>query len=93
VTHIGDSSVPRLLPGVRLRVIPGGEPMLLVPEGAVKLSATSAAVVESIDGQRDIAGIVARLNERFDPAGADIAADVSSLLEQFAHRLWIEFVS
>lgn len=91
--HIGGSSVPRLLPGVRLRMAPGAEPMLLVPEGAVKLSATSAAVVESIDGVRDIAGIVARLNDRFDPAGADIAADVTSLLEQFCTALWIEFVS
>jgi len=93
VKPIDPSSVPRLLPGVRLRTLAGGETMLLVPEGAVKLSATSAAVVESIDGKRDIAGIVARMNERFDAAGADLAADVSSLLEEFAQRVWIGFDS
>lgn len=92
MTQIDASSIPRLLPGVRLRTLAGGETMLLVPEGAVKLSATSAAVAESIDGHRDIAGIVALLKERYDAAGADIAADVSTLLERFAQRVWIEFV-
>lgn len=91
MTHIDATSVPRLLPGVRLRTQAGAETMLLVPEGAVKLSATSAAVVELIDGERNIAAIVALLDERFDAAGADVAADVSSLLDQFAQRMWIEF--
>ena len=90
--NIDAASVPKLRPGVRLRTLDGGESLLLVPEGAVKLSASSAAVVESIDGRRSVAGIVARLSERFDAAGADLPADVAGLLEEFAQRMWIELV-
>jgi coenzyme PQQ biosynthesis protein PqqD len=88
--NIDGASIPRLLPGVRLRALDDGATVLLVPEGVVKLTATGAAVIESIDGRRDVAAIVALMSERFDGAGADIAADVAGLLEEFAQRTWIE---
>jgi coenzyme PQQ biosynthesis protein PqqD len=87
---IDSASVPRLLPGVRLRSLDDGARVLLVPEGAATLSTTGAAVVEAIDGKRDIAAIVALMGERFDASGADLTADVTGLLEQFAQRMWIE---
>ena len=83
---IDAASVPKLRPGVRLRTLDGGESVLLVPEGAVKLSASSAAVVESIDGRRSVAGIVARLSERFDAAGADLPADVAGVVGSLCLR-------
>lgn len=86
------SSVPRLLPGVRLRALDDGARVLLVPEGVIKLSITGAAVIEAIDGTRDVAAIVASMSERFDASGADIAADVTDLLAQFAQRTWIELI-
>jgi pyrroloquinoline quinone biosynthesis protein D len=86
------SSVPRLLPGVRLRALDDGARVLLVPEGVIKLSITGAAVIEAIDGTRDVAAIVASMGERFDASGADIAADVTDLLAQFAQRTWIELI-
>ena len=90
MTNIDVRSVPRLLPGVRLRTLDDGARVLLVPEGVATLSATGAAVVEAIDGKRDIAAIVALMGERFDAAGADLTTDVAGLLEQFAQRMWIE---
>jgi coenzyme PQQ biosynthesis protein PqqD len=93
MTHVDTASVPRLLPGVRLRALDDGARVLLVPEGVIKLSATGAAVIEAIDGRRDVAAIVASMSERFDASGADIAADVVDLLAQFAQRTWIELIS
>jgi pyrroloquinoline quinone biosynthesis protein D len=90
--NVDVSSVPRLLPGVRLRVLDDGASVLLVPEGVIKLSNTGAAVIEAIDGTRDVAAIVASMSERFDASGADIAADVIDLLAQFTLRAWIELI-
>ena len=84
------TSIPRLAPGVRLRALDDGASVLLVPEGVIKLSHTGAAVIEAIDGRRDVAAIVASMEARFDASGADIAVDVSELLAQFAQRTWIE---
>jgi coenzyme PQQ biosynthesis protein PqqD len=92
MTSVDASSVPRLLPGVRLRVLDDGASVLLVPEGVIKLSTTGAAVIEAIDGTRDVAAIVALMSARFDASGADIAADVIDLLAQFAQRTWIELI-
>jgi pyrroloquinoline quinone biosynthesis protein D len=85
--------IPRLLPGVRLRALDGGACVLLVPEGAVTLSATAAAVLESIDGVRSVDDITALLQDRFDADGADVAADVTALLAQFAERGWTALCS
>lgn len=91
--RIAAASVPRLRPGVRLRVLDDGASALLVPEGVVTLTPTGAAVVESIDGQRDVAAIVAMMTERFETAGADVAGDVAELLARFAEHLWIDVVA
>ncbi|HEY7982285.1 MAG TPA: pyrroloquinoline quinone biosynthesis peptide chaperone PqqD [Candidatus Eremiobacteraceae bacterium] len=90
--HIDPTSVPRLAAGVRLRALDDGASVLLVPEGVIKLSPTGVAVIESIDGQRDVAAIVAAMERRFDASGADIAVDVSELIAQFAQRTWIELI-
>jgi len=92
MTPIASTAIPRLRPGVRLRTLDDGSCTLLVPEGVVTLTATGAAVVESIDGRRDIAAIVTLMCERFDTAGADVSGDVVDLLERFAQHLWIELV-
>jgi pyrroloquinoline quinone biosynthesis protein D len=89
MTRIVGTSVPRLRPGVRLRVLDDAT-ALLVPEGVVTLTPTGAAVVEAIDGRRDVAAIAALMSERFESAGSDVAGDVAELLERFAERLWID---
>jgi pyrroloquinoline quinone biosynthesis protein D len=93
MTRIVATSVPRLRPGVRLRVLDDGTSALLVPEGVATLTPTGAAVVESIDGRRDVTAIVALMTERFEAAGADVERDVAELLERFAEHVWIEVVA
>lgn len=92
MTHVDAASVPRLMPGVRLRVLDDGARVLLVPEGVIKLSTTGAAVIEAIDGTRDVTAIVAAMRERFDASGADVEGDVGDLLAQFVQRTWIELI-
>ena len=70
---------PRLVTGARLRYDEVREEhLLLVPEGAVRLNATAAAVLELCDGERSADDIAAALSERY--AGADVSADVAELL-------------
>ena len=70
---------PRLVHGARLQFDDVREEhMLLIPEGAVRLNATAAQVLELCDGERSFDDIAAALSERY--AGADVSADVAELL-------------
>jgi coenzyme PQQ biosynthesis protein PqqD len=70
---------PRLVDGVRLQYDEVREQhLLLVPEGAVRLNATAAQVLELCDGERSLEEIAAALSERY--TGADVSADVRELL-------------
>ncbi len=70
---------PRLVDGARLQYDEVREEhLLLVPEGAVRLNATAAAVLELCDGERSADDIAAALSERY--AGADVSGDVAELL-------------
>ena len=70
---------PRLVDGARLQYDEVREEhLLLVPEGAVRLNATAAAVLELCDGERSVDDIAGALSERY--GGADVSADVSELI-------------
>jgi len=76
---------PRLVDGARLQYDEVREEhLLLVPEGAVRLNATAAAVLELCDGERSADDIAAALSERY--GGADVADDVRELLEGMTQK-------
>jgi pyrroloquinoline quinone biosynthesis protein D len=76
---------PRLVTGARLRYDDVREEhLLLVPEGAVRLNPTAAAVLELCDGERSLEEIVGVLSARYD--GAEIGDDVRGLLEAMGQR-------
>jgi pyrroloquinoline quinone biosynthesis protein D len=76
---------PRLADGARLQYDDVREEhLLLVPEGAVRLNATAAHVLELCDGRRTPADIAATLSERY--SGADVSDDVRELLGGMAER-------
>jgi pyrroloquinoline quinone biosynthesis protein D len=58
--------------------------MLLVPEGAVRLNPTAAAVLELCDGERSLDEIVVVLSDRYD--GADLGDDVRGLVDGMAQK-------
>jgi pyrroloquinoline quinone biosynthesis protein D len=76
---------PRLTTGARLRYDEVREEhLLLVPEGAVRLNASAAAVLELCDGERSVDDIVSVLTERYP--GADLADEVRELVGGMAER-------
>ena len=76
---------PRLVDGARLRYDDVREEhQLLIPEGAVRLNATAAQVLELCDGQRTVEDIAAALSDLY--AGADVTDDVRELLDGMAAR-------
>ncbi len=62
--------------------------MILYPEGMAKLNETAAAILELVDGRRDVAAIIAMLNERFPEAGG-VDDDVVEFLQIARQQKWI----
>jgi pyrroloquinoline quinone biosynthesis protein D len=76
---------PRLVTGARLQYDDVREEhVLLVPEGAVRLNATAAAVLELCDGERSLDDIVGALAARYD--GAELGNDVRELVNALASK-------
>ncbi|SOD93671.1 pyrroloquinoline quinone biosynthesis peptide chaperone PqqD [Caenispirillum bisanense] len=86
-TVVTPQSVPALAPHVTLRhdgvrdrwVVLGPERMLVPDEIAVE-------ILKLCDGERSVAAVVARLAAEFDAAEADIAGDVTDLLQSLADK-------
>lgn len=62
--------------------------VILYPEGMAKLNETAAAILELVDGRRDVAAIIAVLNERFPEAGG-VDDDVIEFLQIACQQKWI----
>ena len=78
-------SRPRLVTGARLQYDDVREEhLLLVPEGAVRLNPTAAAVLELCDGERSLDEIVGTLSERY--ADADLRDDVLGLVNGLTQK-------
>ncbi|HWD75691.1 MAG TPA: pyrroloquinoline quinone biosynthesis peptide chaperone PqqD [Solirubrobacteraceae bacterium] len=76
---------PRLVTGARLRYDEvRGEYVLLVPEGAVRLNATAAEVLDLCDGERSFDDIVGALAARYE--GADLRDDVRGLVDALTEK-------
>ena len=76
---------PRLATGARLRYDEVREEhLLLIPEGAVRLNASAAEVLELCDGERSLDDIVGALSQRYD--GADLRDDVIELVGAMEQR-------
>lgn len=77
-------SIPRLAAGCRLHPT---EPLLLIPEGTLKLSGPSRDILSSLDGVRTVGELIDILHAQY--AGADkeqIRQDVLNLLERMQQR-------
>ncbi len=61
--------------------------VLLYPEGMVKLNPSAGEILKRCDGQRDVAAIIADLEQAFSTTG--LAPDVTSFLQIAAERGWI----
>ena len=85
------TSQPRLAPGCRWGA-QGEQPVVLFPEGMIRVQGTGRNILELCDGKRTVAEIVASLSERY--GGADpvkINDDVSSFLEALQRKRIVDY--
>ncbi|PXX93546.1 pyrroloquinoline quinone biosynthesis peptide chaperone PqqD [Marinobacter vulgaris] len=83
--------IPRLRPGFRFQWEPAQNAhVLLYPEGMVRLNDSAGAVLKEVDGQRNVADIVATLEQQFPDAGS-LEDDVSEFLKDAEQQHWILF--
>jgi len=91
VAGLLDLSKPRLAPGCRWGG-PEAAPVVLFPEGAIRVQGTGQRILELCDGERTFAELVAELQQEYSEADpAVIRADACSFLEQLHDKRIVDF--
>jgi pyrroloquinoline quinone biosynthesis protein D len=86
-----DGDVLVLPRGVRLRRCERrGAWFLLAPERAVRLDAVAAAILQGLDGARDVGGLVAGLAAEFRAPEERVGRDVRAFLADLIDRRMVE---
>jgi pyrroloquinoline quinone biosynthesis protein D len=82
-----ETDKPRLASGCRLHIPEQGDPVLLVPEGALRLLGPAREILELVDGQRTVREFITSLAQQYsmgDPVV--IGAETNTLLERLRQR-------
>jgi len=83
------SKVPSWRPGYRFQYEPAQQGhVLLYPEGMIKLNETAALIGGLIDGERDVAAIIAELDKQF-PGVPELGDDVEQFMEVAREQHWL----
>lgn len=91
VSPPADESRPHLAAGCRWGT-QGEEPVILYPEGMIRLQATSQTILELCDGKRNFAEIVSSLALRFTKADPlKIRSDVTAFLENLREKRIVDY--
>ncbi len=86
-----DLSKPRLAPGCRWGG-PEAAPVVLFPEGAIRVQGTGQRILELCDGERTFAELVAELQQEYSEADpAVIRADACRFLGQLHDKRIVDF--
>jgi len=84
------SKIPTWRQGYRYQYEPAQKGhVLLYPEGMIKLNESAALIGGLIDGQRDVAAIVAELDAKF-PGVPELGEDIEQFMEVARAQHWIE---
>jgi pyrroloquinoline quinone biosynthesis protein D len=84
------SKTPQWRQGYRYQYEPAQKGhVLLYPEGMIKLNESAALIGGLIDGQRDVAAIIATLSAQF-PDVPELGDDVDQFMEVARAEHWIE---
>lgn len=84
---------PALKPGCRLSAVSGPEPLLLIPEGALRLHGPGRRILELCDGQRTLADVIGQLQAEYPSAEpSKISNEVGTFLKALAEKGAIEFL-
>ena len=85
-----DSSQPRLAAGCRWGK-QGEDPVVLFPEGMIRLQGTGQSVLELCDGERTLRQIVETLSKRYSTDTTKIREDVASFLETLQQKRVVDY--
>ncbi|SDS58630.1 pyrroloquinoline quinone biosynthesis peptide chaperone PqqD [Pseudomonas fuscovaginae UPB0736] len=81
---------PKWRPGYRFQYEPAQKGhVLLYPEGMIKLNESAALIGGLIDGQRDVAAIIAELQQQFADV-PELGEDIEQFMEVARAEHWIE---
>ena len=84
------SKVPTWRQGYRFQYEPAQKGhVLLYPEGMIKLNESAALIGGLIDGERDVAAIIAELDAKF-PGVPELGEDIEQFMEVARAQHWIE---
>ncbi|BCZ57658.1 coenzyme PQQ synthesis protein D [Serratia marcescens] len=64
--------------------------VILYPEGMAKLNDSAAAILQLVDGNTTLNGIIAQLNARF-PGAEGLADDVLVFFQRAYEQKWVTF--
>ncbi|MBC3270911.1 MULTISPECIES: pyrroloquinoline quinone biosynthesis peptide chaperone PqqD [Pseudomonas] len=80
---------PKWRPGYRFQYEPAQKGhVLLYPEGMIKLNDSAALIGGLIDGERDVAAVIAKLEEQF-PDVPELGDDIEQFMEVARAEHWI----
>ena len=86
-----DSSKPKLATGCRWGGSPE-EPMVLFPEGAIRLQGTGQKILELCDGDRTFAELVTQLAQEFTQADVPrIREETAQFLQQLRDKRIVDY--
>ncbi|HEK0905836.1 MULTISPECIES: pyrroloquinoline quinone biosynthesis peptide chaperone PqqD [Pseudomonas] len=81
--------VPTWRTGYRFQYEPAQKGhVLLYPEGMIKLNDSAGLIGGLVDGQRDVAAIIAELEQQF-PGIPEVAEDIEQFMEVARAEHWI----
>lgn len=84
---------PSLSPKVRLQIDPATQqPILLYPEGIVKLNETAASIIRLCDGQRSFDEIIRELSRHYQVKVEVLRDEVSKYLLRLQHLSLLSFL-
>ncbi|MCK3836433.1 MULTISPECIES: pyrroloquinoline quinone biosynthesis peptide chaperone PqqD [Pseudomonas] len=83
------SKIPTWRQGYRFQYEPAQKGhVLLYPEGMIKLNDSAALIGGLIDGERDVAAIIAELDQQF-PDVPELGEDIEQFMEVARAEHWI----
>ena len=83
------SKIPTWRPGYRFQYEPAQKGhVLLYPEGMIKLNDSAALIGGLIDGERNVAAIIAELDKQF-PGVPELGDDIEQFMEVARAEHWI----
>lgn len=93
MSDVASEATPKLPRGVRLRHDDvRKEWLLLAPERVLKPDAIAVTVLELVDGERTVGGIVDELAQKFAAPREQIETDVKKMLRDLADKRVLDLI-